>query len=112
VIDAVAVAAEACGFATLWAGEHVVMVDRPESRYPYAHDGQIAVLEGLCRDAGRDIRELQLAVALEEGQPGDPTALGDIGVSELELVEAPPEDPRAAEDWAAALAERWSVALR
>ena len=43
VIDAVAVAAEANGFATLWAGEHVVMVDRSSSRYPYADDGQIAV---------------------------------------------------------------------
>lgn len=43
VIDAVAQAAEACGFATLWAGEHVVMVDRSESRYPYSSDGQIAV---------------------------------------------------------------------
>jgi probable F420-dependent oxidoreductase len=43
VIDAVAAAAENCGFATLWAGEHVVMVDRSASRYPYSHDGQIAV---------------------------------------------------------------------
>jgi probable F420-dependent oxidoreductase len=43
VIDAVAVAADAHGFATLWAGEHVVMVDRPRSRYPYADDGVIAV---------------------------------------------------------------------
>jgi probable F420-dependent oxidoreductase len=43
VIDAVASAAESCGFATLWAGEHVVMVDRPESRYPYSDDGVIAV---------------------------------------------------------------------
>jgi probable F420-dependent oxidoreductase len=43
VIDAVAVAAEVRGFATLWAGEHVVMVDRSESRYPYSRDGQIAV---------------------------------------------------------------------
>lgn len=43
VIDAVAVAAERCGFATLWAGEHVVMVDRSRSRYPYAADGRIAV---------------------------------------------------------------------
>ena len=43
VIDAVAVAAEANGFATLWAGEHVVMVDRSSSRYPYADDGRIAV---------------------------------------------------------------------
>ncbi len=31
------------GFATLWSGEHVVMVDESESRYPYSADGQIAV---------------------------------------------------------------------
>ena len=43
VIDAVASAAESCGFATLWAGEHVVMVDRSASRYPYSDDGVIAV---------------------------------------------------------------------
>src|SRR5262245_27718643 len=43
VIDAVAVAAESCGFATLWSGEHVVMLDRFASRYPYAADGRIAV---------------------------------------------------------------------
>ncbi|HEY6742836.1 MAG TPA: LLM class F420-dependent oxidoreductase [Lapillicoccus sp.] len=43
VIDAVARTAEQQGFSTLWAGEHVVMVDRSSSRYPYAADGQIAV---------------------------------------------------------------------
>ena len=43
VIDAVAATAESCGFATLWSGEHVVMVDRSSSRYPYSADGQIAV---------------------------------------------------------------------
>lgn len=43
VIDAVAVGAEKIGFATLWAGEHVVMVDESASRYPYADDGRIAV---------------------------------------------------------------------
>ncbi|SOJ54025.1 Pyrimidine monooxygenase RutA [Mycobacterium simulans] len=43
VIDAVAAAADDCGFATLWAGEHVVMVDRSTSRYPYSDDGVIAV---------------------------------------------------------------------
>lgn len=43
VIAAVATAAEDHGFATLWAGEHVVMVDEPRSRYPYAADGVIAV---------------------------------------------------------------------
>jgi probable F420-dependent oxidoreductase len=43
IIRAVSVAAEASGFATLWAGEHVVMVDEPASRYPYSADGRIAV---------------------------------------------------------------------
>jgi len=43
VVDAVAVAAEACGVATLWSGEHVVMTDRSSSRYPYSADGRIAV---------------------------------------------------------------------
>jgi probable F420-dependent oxidoreductase len=43
VIDAVASAADGCDFATLWAGEHVVMVDRSASRYPYSDDGVIAV---------------------------------------------------------------------
>ena len=43
VIRAVATAAEAVGFATLWAGEHVVLVDQPASRYPYSADGRIAV---------------------------------------------------------------------
>ncbi|MCP9211820.1 LLM class F420-dependent oxidoreductase [Streptomyces cucumeris] len=43
IIRAVAEAAEAHGFATLWAGEHIVMVDTPSSRYPYSADGRIAV---------------------------------------------------------------------
>ncbi|HTY29249.1 MAG TPA: LLM class F420-dependent oxidoreductase, partial [Mycobacterium sp.] len=43
VIEAVARAAEEQRFATLWSGEHVVMVDESASRYPYADDGKIAV---------------------------------------------------------------------
>jgi probable F420-dependent oxidoreductase len=43
IIDSVAVAAESAGFSTLWAGEHVVLVDDGASRYPYADDGRIAV---------------------------------------------------------------------
>ena len=46
VIRAVATSAEAGGFATLWWGEHVVLVDRPRSRYPYSADGRIAVPAG------------------------------------------------------------------
>ena len=43
VISTTAVEAERHGFATLWSGEHVVMVDDGASRYPYADDGKIAV---------------------------------------------------------------------
>ncbi|MFF7213746.1 LLM class F420-dependent oxidoreductase [Streptomyces sp. NPDC008238] len=43
VVAAVAAAAEAHGFARLWCGEHVVLVDAPASRYPYSPDGRIAV---------------------------------------------------------------------
>lgn len=43
VVSAVAGTAEACGFSTLWAGEHVVMVDRPDSTYPYHPGGRIAL---------------------------------------------------------------------
>jgi probable F420-dependent oxidoreductase len=43
VMAAVAQKADELGFATLWCGEHVVMVDEPGSRYPYADDGKIAV---------------------------------------------------------------------
>ena len=43
VVAAVAQSADAAGFSTLWSGEHIVMVDRPDSPYPYASDGRIAV---------------------------------------------------------------------
>ncbi|MEV6682612.1 LLM class F420-dependent oxidoreductase [Streptomyces erythrochromogenes] len=46
VIRAVAEAAEERGFARLWAGEHVVLVDAPASSYPYADDGRIPVPAG------------------------------------------------------------------
>jgi probable F420-dependent oxidoreductase len=270
VIDAVAAAAEGCGFARLWAGEHVVMVDRSQSRYPYSPDGQIAVpaaadwldplvtlsfaaaatsrirlatgvlllpehnpvimakqaasldrlsdgrlvlgvgvgwseeefaalgvpfarrgartdeyvqamrvlwrddvasfagefvsfsevrvnpkpvsdrrvpivvggnsdaalrrvarlgdgwygfnlagvsavrerrarLAELCRRVGRDVAELDIAVALADGAPDDGPALAELGVDELVLVAAPPEDPAAVAGWAGDLAARWGV---
>jgi hypothetical protein len=43
VISTCAIEAERHGYATLWSGEHVVMVDDGASRYPYADDGKIAV---------------------------------------------------------------------
>lgn len=43
ILAAVAERADQLGFATLWCGEHVVMVDEPRSRYPYSDNGKIAV---------------------------------------------------------------------
>lgn len=69
--------------------------------------GRLAKLGELCREAGRDPRELHVALALTGPEPGDLAALSELGVSELVLVQAPPEDPEAAADWVAGLADRW-----
>jgi alkanesulfonate monooxygenase SsuD/methylene tetrahydromethanopterin reductase-like flavin-dependent oxidoreductase (luciferase family) len=69
-----------------------------------------AVLAELCRRAGRDIGQLELAVALQAPEPADLPALEELGISELVLVEAPPEDVDAAADWVADLARRWNLA--
>lgn len=68
---------------------------------------RVGVLHRLCEEAGRDIDELRLAVALQEVHPADLAALRDLGIDELVLVEGPPEDPHAATGWIEALADRW-----
>ncbi|HUY25870.1 MAG TPA: LLM class F420-dependent oxidoreductase [Candidatus Binataceae bacterium] len=40
IIRAEAAHAERVGFATLWVGEHVVLFDRQDSKYPYAPSGE------------------------------------------------------------------------
>ena len=55
MIRAVEHRGEARGFARLWAGEHVVMVDEPALPLPYAADGRIAV-PGRRRLAGSAAR--------------------------------------------------------
>ncbi|GAB7143667.1 hypothetical protein LRC484719_22570 [Mycobacterium riyadhense] len=76
---------------TLWAGEHVVMVDRPASRYHYSDDGVIAVpaqadwldptiAQGLRRRIISDRRRHRCAAAAR-AQPGEFDALEvDFGV--------------------------------
>jgi probable F420-dependent oxidoreductase len=39
IVRATAAHAERAGFSTLWVGEHVVLFDRQESRYPYSAQG-------------------------------------------------------------------------
>jgi alkanesulfonate monooxygenase SsuD/methylene tetrahydromethanopterin reductase-like flavin-dependent oxidoreductase (luciferase family) len=81
--------------------------------YGFNLDGITAVresidkLERLCAESGRDRAELRLAVALVRPQVGDVAALAELGVDELVLVEAPPDNSDAASAWVAALADRW-----
>jgi len=41
LLRAVAINAERLGFSTLWVPEHVVLLDKYASRYPYSDDGQL-----------------------------------------------------------------------
>jgi probable F420-dependent oxidoreductase len=43
MITAIATNAERLGFATVWAPEHVVLLEKFASRYPYSGDGQLPV---------------------------------------------------------------------
>lgn len=71
---------------------------------------RLATLDRLCAEAGRDRRGLRLSVALLEPRPDDVGALAELGVDELVLVEAPPDEPDAAAEWVSALAHKWTMA--
>jgi probable F420-dependent oxidoreductase len=73
------------------------------------HD-RLTLLREFCQDAGRDVKDLDISVALENPRPEDLAALNGLGVRELVLVDGPPEDASAAEQWVAALGERWNAA--
>jgi len=71
---------------------------------------RLGYLEARCREAGRDVAELRLAVALRQPQVSDVPALADLGVDELVIVASPPADPRPVVEWVSALADRWIAA--
>ena len=68
---------------------------------------RVSFLRDRCRQVGRDPAELSLAVAMPSLRPSDMGPLGDLGIDELVIVEAPPADPRQVADWVASLGERW-----
>ena len=72
---------------------------------------RLSFLDELCREQGRDLTELRLAVALRELAPRDVAALAALGIDELVLVESPPDVARSATDWVGALADRWMAKL-
>ena len=73
---------------------------------------RIAFLRGMCAELGRDRRDVRVTVALRDLQTRDVPPLADLGVDELVIVDAPPEDARVAAEWVSAVAERWLAALR
>lgn len=72
---------------------------------------RVELIGRLLADAGRDRRDLHLAVALRNPRPTDVPELARIGIDELVIVEGPPDDPAAAPDWVGGLARRWMPAL-
>ncbi len=70
---------------------------------------RVAALAGQCREHGRDLRDLSVAVALADGSPGMLPELARIGVTELVVVAAPPAEAADAADWAQQLAAQWGV---
>jgi probable F420-dependent oxidoreductase len=71
---------------------------------------RVGFLEARCRESGRDLARLRLAVALRNPQVHDVAVLTDLGVNELVIVDSPPADPRLAAEWVSALADRWLAA--
>jgi probable F420-dependent oxidoreductase len=68
---------------------------------------RVAFLRERCSEQGRDVAQLRLSVALRDLEAGDAPALAALGIDELVVVEAPPDDAGAAADWVLALADRW-----
>ena len=86
-----------------WYGFNVDGVDEVAER--------VGFLQERCDENGRDRHELRLAVALRDLKPGDAPLLASLGIDELVLVEAPPDNPRDAGDWVRELADRWTPKL-
>lgn len=86
-----------------WYGFNVDGVDEVAER--------VGFLQECCDESGRDRHELRLAVALRDLKPGDAPLLASLGIDELVLVEAPPDNPRDAADWVRGLADRWTPKL-
>jgi probable F420-dependent oxidoreductase len=82
-----------------WYGFNLESVDAVGDR--------ITTLRRQCARVGRDPDELSIAVAVTAAQPTDAEALARLGVTELVLVESPPDEPASAATWVAELARRW-----
>ncbi len=71
---------------------------------------RLEALHDCCRRRDRDPDSVEVAVSLRDGTPEDASRLAALGVSELVLVAAPPEEPGHAASWVGELADRWGIA--
>jgi probable F420-dependent oxidoreductase len=67
---------------------------------------RVALIRQLCGDAERDPGDLHLAVALQHCREDDVPALEELGIDELVIVAAPPEEIPAVPDWVAGFAAK------
>jgi alkanesulfonate monooxygenase SsuD/methylene tetrahydromethanopterin reductase-like flavin-dependent oxidoreductase (luciferase family) len=72
---------------------------------------RLAFLDAQCQRIGRKTVQLRRAVAMSQPQISDLSALADLGVDELVIVDSPPADPRLVAAWVSALAEKWVAGL-
>ncbi len=70
---------------------------------------RINTLSQLCRQRGRDVATIDIAVSTRDGTPQDLDELERVGVDQLVVVDSPPEEPRAAPDWVTDLAAKWGL---
>ena len=68
---------------------------------------RLGVLAAQCRQHGRSMDELTVAVALSDGSPALLPSLAEAGVTELVVVAAPPAEPAEVPTWVAGLAADW-----
>ena len=83
-----------------WYGFNLPVAEIPE---------RLGALRERCDRAGRDPSSLDIAVSIRDGAPDDVATLAALGIDELVVVDAPPDDPTAVTDWVAGLAGRWRV---
>ena len=87
------------GYGDGWYGFNLPSIESAAERVRFLH--------ALAGAAGRDPARLTVAVALSSPRPSDLPALAHAGVTQLVLVETPPDDATGVEPWIESLAECW-----
>jgi probable F420-dependent oxidoreductase len=68
---------------------------------------RVRTLHAMVLEQGRNPADLEVAVAVTRIEPADVPRLAEAGVTQVVLVDSPPDDPVAGTGWVRALADRW-----